>query len=108
MNTTLQEIIQLISPTEDDFRMRTAIITQLRDVLPSVKSLRGGTVEPYGSFVSNLHTRSSDMDISVVDFTGLTIEPKTKVQTQTVLRELYEAMTKSGELLKLMLFVIAI
>ncbi|KAF2592022.1 hypothetical protein F2Q70_00041104 [Brassica cretica] len=96
LNTTLQEIIQLISPTEDDFRMRTAIITQLRDVLPSVKSLRGGTVEPYGSFVSNLHTRSSDMDISVVDFTGLTIEPKTKVQTQTVLRELYEAMTKSA------------
>ncbi|KAJ4904810.1 Uncharacterized protein Rs2_18761 [Raphanus sativus] len=60
LDTTLQDVFQFISPTEADFLMRIAIITQLRDVLKSVKSLRDVTVEPYGSFVSNLYTRWSN------------------------------------------------
>ncbi|KAG2258379.1 hypothetical protein Bca52824_077673 [Brassica carinata] len=91
--TTLQDILQFITPTKADFDMRTAIITQLRDV---IKHVEGVTVEPYGSFVSNLYTRWSDMDISVVKFSGWKIQSTTdNAKTEPVLRQIYEAMGHS-------------
>ncbi|KAL0848353.1 hypothetical protein Bca101_021600 [Brassica carinata] len=94
LDTTLQDILQFITPTKADFDMRTAIITQLRDV---IKHVEGVIVEPYGSFVSNLYTRWSDMDISVVKFSGWKIQSTTNnAKTEPILRQIYEAMGHSA------------
>lgn len=89
LDTILEEILVLISPIEGDSAMRKAIIIQLRDLLRSVEGLRSLSVELYGSFVSELYTKWSDMDISV-----LTIHPTDIDETQHVLRQIYDAMRK--------------
>ncbi|KAJ0103405.1 hypothetical protein Patl1_06447 [Pistacia atlantica] len=61
----LLDVIKVISPLQADRETRLAIMSELRDVVVSVESLRGATVEPFGSFLSNLFTRGGDLDISV-------------------------------------------
>ncbi|GMY08448.1 protein HESO1-like [Fagus crenata] len=61
----LKEILEVIKPRQEDRVSRSQVIDELRGVIGSVESLRGATVEPYGSFVSDLFTRWADLDISI-------------------------------------------
>ncbi|KAG2309353.1 hypothetical protein Bca4012_081668 [Brassica carinata] len=96
LDPTLQEILQVIKPTRADWDTRITVIDQLRNVLQSVESLRGATVQPFGSFVSNLFTRWGDLDISVDLFSGSSILFTGKKQKQTLLAQLLRAMRASG------------
>ncbi|KAL9302229.1 Protein HESO1 [Arabidopsis thaliana] len=96
LDPTLQEILQVIKPTRADRDTRITVIDQLRDVLQSVECLRGATVQPFGSFVSNLFTRWGDLDISVDLFSGSSILFTGKKQKQTLLGHLLRALRASG------------
>ncbi|CAN6835529.1 unnamed protein product [Brassica oleracea] len=96
LDPTLQEILQVVKPTRADWDTRITVLDQLRDVLQSVESLRGATVQPFGSFVSNLFTRWGDLDISVDLFSGASILFTGKKQKQTLLAQLLRAMRASG------------
>ncbi|CAN7062664.1 hypothetical protein IGI04_016873 [Brassica rapa subsp. trilocularis] len=96
LDPTLQEILQVVKPTRADWDTRISVLDQLRNVLQSVESLRGATVQPFGSFVSNLFTRWGDLDISVDLFSGSSILFTGKKQKQTLLAQLLRAMRASG------------
>ncbi|VVB02763.1 unnamed protein product [Arabis nemorensis] len=96
LDPTLQEILQVIKPTRADWDTRINVIDQLRTVLQSLESLRGATVQPFGSFVSNLFTRWGDLDISVDLFSGSSILFTGKKQKQTLLGQLLRALRASG------------
>ncbi|KAF7147324.1 hypothetical protein RHSIM_Rhsim03G0133800 [Rhododendron simsii] len=72
------------------------MIDELRAVVQSVESLRGATVEPYGSFVSNLFTRWGDLDISIELANGSYISSAGKKHKQTLLKDLLKALRKRG------------
>ncbi|XP_050250560.1 uncharacterized protein LOC126697563 isoform X3 [Quercus robur] len=61
----LEEILEVLKPKQEDLATRAQVISELRRVVESVQSLRGATVEPFGSFVSNLFTKWGDVDISI-------------------------------------------
>ncbi|XP_050250589.1 protein HESO1-like isoform X1 [Quercus robur] len=61
----LREVLEVLKTLQEDWVTRSQFIKELRGVVESVESLRGAAVEPFGSFVSNLFTRWSDMDISI-------------------------------------------
>uniref|UniRef100_A0A7N2MFA7 Poly(A) RNA polymerase mitochondrial-like central palm domain-containing protein n=1 Tax=Quercus lobata TaxID=97700 RepID=A0A7N2MFA7_QUELO len=61
----LEEILEVLKPKQEDLATRAQVISELRRVVESVRSLRGATVEPFGSFVSNLFTKWGDVDISI-------------------------------------------
>ncbi|XP_031383996.1 protein HESO1 [Punica granatum] len=89
-------ILAEIKPQQEDWAIRFQVIDELRKVVESVESLRGATVEPFGSFVSNLFTRSGDLDISIqlsysthIIFTG-------KKLKQQLLQELLGALRNGG------------
>lgn len=56
----------------------------------------GATVEPYGSFVSNLFTRWGDLDISIELANGSYIPSAGKKHKQTLLKDLLKALRKRG------------
>ncbi|XP_010517334.1 PREDICTED: protein HESO1-like [Camelina sativa] len=96
LDPTLQEILQVIKPTRADWDTRIGVIDQLRSVVQSVECLRGATVQPFGSFVSNLFTRWGDLDISVDLFSGSSILFTGKKQKQTLLGHLLRALRANG------------
>lgn len=59
----------------------------------------GATVEPYGSFVSNLFTRWGDLDLSIELANGSYIPSAGKKHKQTLLRDLLKALRKRGTLI---------
>uniref|UniRef100_A0A0R0EVM6 Poly(A) RNA polymerase mitochondrial-like central palm domain-containing protein n=1 Tax=Glycine max TaxID=3847 RepID=A0A0R0EVM6_SOYBN len=59
-------------------------------------SLDGATVEPFGSFVSNLFTRWGDLDISIELSNGLHISSAGKKQKQTFLGDVLKALRMKG------------
>jgi len=59
----------------------------------------GATVEPFGSFVSNLFTRWGDLDISIELSNGSHISSAGKKQKQTLLGEVLKALRMKGKLL---------
>ncbi|RZC58932.1 hypothetical protein C5167_006228 [Papaver somniferum] len=61
----LRDILKVIKPLGGDVTARYTIISDLRTVVGSIDSLKGATVEPFGSFVSNLYSRWGDLDISI-------------------------------------------
>ncbi|CAA7029002.1 unnamed protein product [Microthlaspi erraticum] len=96
LDPTLQEILQVIKPTRADWDTRISVIDQLRSTVQSVEGLRGATVQPFGSFVSNLFTRWGDLDISVDLFSGSSILFTGKKHKQTLLGMLLRALRASG------------
>ncbi|KAK1382220.1 TUTase domain-containing protein [Heracleum sosnowskyi] len=98
---TLKNILSLINPTKDDWAVRFHIIEDVRDAVETVESLRGATVEPYGSFVSDLFTRWGDLDISIEILTGSHISNTAKKQKQSFLAEVLEALRSKGTCRKL-------
>ncbi|XP_020541230.1 protein HESO1 isoform X2 [Jatropha curcas] len=96
LESTLEEILEVIKPLREDWAVRSTIIEELKDVVSSVESLRGATVEPFGSFVSNLFTRWGDLDISVVLSNGSYISSAGKKHKQNLLGELLRALRQKG------------
>lgn len=63
--------------------------------------LAGATVEPFGSFVSNLFTRWADLDISIELPNGSHISSLGKKRKQALLGDVLKALTRQGNFLKL-------
>ncbi|CAL5322537.1 unnamed protein product [Camellia sinensis] len=101
LELTLRDILRVISPLEEDWAKRFQFINELRAVVESVESLRGATVEPYGSFVSNLFTRWGDLDISIELPNGSFISSAGKKLKQTLLGDLQKALRRRGGWYKL-------
>ncbi|XP_030488952.2 protein HESO1 [Cannabis sativa] len=103
LEPTLVEILDLVKPKNDDWVARFQVIEEFRRVVDSLQSLRGATVEPFGSFVSNLFTRWGDLDISVQLANGSFISSSGKKQRQKLLGDLTKAMRQKGGWKKLQL-----
>lgn len=98
---TLRDILLLINPTRDDWGVRFDIIEDIQAAVQTVESLRGATVEPFGSFVSNLFTRWGDLDISIELLTNSYILNTAKKQKQNLLRDVLKALRSKGTWRKL-------
>ncbi|XWS07720.1 hypothetical protein CRYUN_Cryun41cG0014400 [Craigia yunnanensis] len=96
VESTLKEVLEVIKPLHDDWVTRFKIIDELRDVVQSMESLRGATVEPFGSFVSNLFTRWGDLDISIELPYGSYVSSSGKKRKQSLLGELLRALRQKG------------
>ncbi|KAG8645029.1 hypothetical protein MANES_10G026300v8 [Manihot esculenta] len=96
LEPTLKDILEVVKPLREDWEVRSKIIEELKDVVTSVESLRGATVEPFGSFVSNLFTRWGDLDISIVLSNGSYISSAGKKRKQNLLGELLRALRQRG------------
>ncbi|XVE99609.1 hypothetical protein REPUB_Repub03eG0215000 [Reevesia pubescens] len=101
VESTLKEVLEVIKPLHDDWVARFKIIDELRQVVQSMESLRGATVEPFGSFVSNLFTRWGDLDISIELPYGSYVSSAGKKRKQTLLGELQRALRQKGGWLRL-------
>ncbi|KAK7305783.1 hypothetical protein VNO77_43695 [Canavalia gladiata] len=96
LDFVLNDILQVVTPLQEDWEIRFSIINDLQRVVESVESLRGATVEPFGSFVSNLFTRWGDLDLSIELSNGLHISSAGKKQKQTLLGDLLKALKMKG------------
>ncbi|KAA8539492.1 hypothetical protein F0562_026184 [Nyssa sinensis] len=96
LELTLWDILRVINPSREDWLTRFHIINEFRDVIRSVESLRGATVEPFGSFVSNLFTRWGDLDISIELPNGLYISHAGKKRKQTLLEDVLRTLRRKG------------
>lgn len=96
LEPTLKDILDGIQPLREDWVVRFKIIEELEDVVKSVESLRGSTVEPFGSFVSNLFTRWGDLDISIVLSNGPCISSAGKKRKQNLLEDVLKALRQRG------------
>lgn len=61
----------------------------------------GATVEPFGSFVSNLFTRWGDLDISIELLNGTHIASAGKKQKQTLLVNFLKVLRMKGNFLRI-------
>ncbi|KAG5599379.1 hypothetical protein H5410_030749, partial [Solanum commersonii] len=98
---TLQNILHSINPLEEDWSMRFQLIHELRAVVESIEILRGATVEPFGSFVSNLFTRWGDLDISIELPNGSHISAAGKKYKLSLLGDVLKALRAKGGCRKL-------
>ncbi|BFG22726.1 hypothetical protein CerSpe_090000 [Prunus speciosa] len=96
LENTLKEILRVVKPLREDWTTRLQIIDELRGAVESVESLRGATVEPFGSFVSDLFTRWGDLDVSIEFSNGSFVSPYGKKQKQRLLGEVMRAMRQKG------------
>ncbi|XP_073293190.1 protein HESO1-like isoform X2 [Primulina huaijiensis] len=96
LELTLRDILRMINPSGQDWSVRFQIINELRAVVEPIESLRGATVEPFGSFVSNLFTRWGDLDISIELQNGSYISSMGKKQKQIILEDVLKALRKRG------------
>ncbi|KAK2441973.1 polynucleotide adenylyltransferase [Trifolium repens] len=96
LGIVLNDILRTITPSQEDWEIRLAIINDLRSTAESVESLRGAIVEPFGSFVSNLFTRWGDLDISIELLNGSHIGSAGRKQKQTLLVNFLQALRMRG------------
>lgn len=61
----LREVLSNIRPLDEDRVKRLNIITNFRSIVQGVEHLKGASVTPFGSFLSDLYTRWGDLDISI-------------------------------------------
>nr|XP_027104376.1 protein HESO1-like isoform X1 [Coffea arabica]XP_027104377.1 protein HESO1-like isoform X1 [Coffea arabica]XP_027104378.1 protein HESO1-like isoform X1 [Coffea arabica] len=96
LELTLRDILQVINPLREDWSIRFYIINELQAVVQSIESLRGATVEPFGSFVSNLFTRWGDLDISIELSNGSHILSAGKKHKQMLLNDVLRVLRTKG------------
>ncbi|XP_004307468.1 PREDICTED: poly(A) RNA polymerase gld-2 homolog A [Fragaria vesca subsp. vesca] len=96
MENTLKVILRAVEPSPTDREIRWQILRELQGAVESVESLRGATVEPFGSFVSELFTRWGDLDVSIEFSKGSCISSHGKKHTKDVLRDVMKAMRVRG------------
>nr|GMD02035.1 protein HESO1 [Ipomoea batatas] len=101
---TLQNILSTINPLKEDWSKRFQVIDDLRAVVLSIESLRDATVEPYGSFVSDLFTRWGDLDISIELANAADISPTALKKLKEILfQDVLNALRSTGGYKKLKL-----
>lgn len=66
-----------------------------------VMMLTGATVEPFGSFVSNLYSKWGDLDISV-ELSGSLDSSPAKRKKQTFLKDIQKALRRRGNMVSSM------
>nr|XP_017215863.1 PREDICTED: protein HESO1-like isoform X2 [Daucus carota subsp. sativus]XP_017215864.1 PREDICTED: protein HESO1-like isoform X2 [Daucus carota subsp. sativus]XP_017215865.1 PREDICTED: protein HESO1-like isoform X2 [Daucus carota subsp. sativus]XP_017215866.1 PREDICTED: protein HESO1-like isoform X2 [Daucus carota subsp. sativus] len=103
MEQALQNILSKIKPEREDWAVRFDIINDVRDAVQTVESLRGATVEPFGSFVSELFSKWGDLDISVEIHTYSHISHTARKQKESLLADLLGALRSKGTWRKLRL-----
>lgn len=92
----LRDILKVIKPLGGDLTARYTIINDLRTVVGSIDGLKGATVEPFGSFVSNLYTRWGDLDISIEVPCDSLVSSTDKTNKQNFLREIRNVLRRRG------------
>lgn len=90
----LKDILFAINPIGEDWSVRFHTIKELQAVVESIENLRGATVEPFGSFTSNLFTRWGDLDISIELQNGSHIASLGKKHKLNLLRDVLRALRK--------------
>ncbi|KAF8716991.1 hypothetical protein HU200_026098 [Digitaria exilis] len=95
LNNCVKDILALIKPEEDDRSKRLSTIQELENCIHSLSSLSGAAVKPFGSFVSDLYSKSGDLDLSVQLGNGPNL-PTNKKKKQNVLREVRRALQIRG------------
>ncbi|KNA20550.1 hypothetical protein SOVF_050950 [Spinacia oleracea] len=101
LEVTLNEILHVVNPLREDLETRMKIIDELQDAISTIESLRGATVEPFGSFLSQLFTRWGDLDISIELSNGSHIAVAARKQKQTLLGEVLKALRRAGSFRRL-------
>ncbi|KAI3472630.1 hypothetical protein Pfo_031021 [Paulownia fortunei] len=96
LELTVRDILRVINPSKEDWNFRFHIINEVRAIVGSVESLRGATVEPFGSFVSNLFTKWGDLDISIELQNGSYISSPGRKHKQSLLGDVLSALRKKG------------
>uniref|UniRef100_A0A2P2JSI1 Zinc finger protein n=1 Tax=Rhizophora mucronata TaxID=61149 RepID=A0A2P2JSI1_RHIMU len=98
LELTVNAVLDSVKPLHGDWVARLQIIQELQDVINSLESFRGATVEPFGSFVSNLFSRWGDLDISITLPlpNGSYISSTGKKQKQILLVEVMRALRLKG------------
>ncbi|XP_062225889.1 protein HESO1-like [Phragmites australis] len=91
----VKDILTLIKPAEDDRKKRLSAILELENCMNFVQSLRGVAVKPFGSFVSDLYSKSGDLDLSVQLWNDSNV-PTNKKKKQNVLKEVRRALLTRG------------
>ncbi|CAA7389761.1 unnamed protein product [Spirodela intermedia] len=94
LESTLDDILSLIKPAEEDQVRRLNTVKDIRTAIQSVSSLQGTAVIPFGSYVSDLYTKWGDLDISI----QLSHNPSSvgKKKKQDLLRDIMKALIKRG------------
>ncbi|XP_043723045.1 protein HESO1 isoform X2 [Telopea speciosissima] len=93
----LEDILSAIKPSQEDWLARFHVINEFRAVVESVESLRGATVEPFGSFVSRLYSKWSDLDISVEVPSESSVPNFGKRRKLNLLKDIRQALKKRGD-----------
>ncbi|CAA0809454.1 Nucleotidyltransferase family protein [Striga hermonthica] len=101
LEVTFRDILHVIKPSKGDWSVRFLIINEIRDIVGSVESLRGATIEPFGSFVSDLFTKWGDLDISIELQNGSYIASPGKKHKQSLLGDVLKALRKKGGIRRL-------
>lgn len=96
LETLLLDILSVIKPVEADVRARHQVIQDLTSFVSTMDAMRGVTVEPFGSFISNLYTKCGDLDISIEITDGALISSVGKKRKQSLLRDLARALRMNG------------
>ncbi|VAH81733.1 unnamed protein product [Triticum turgidum subsp. durum] len=91
----IKDILSQIKPAEDDVNKRLSAIKELEVSMQPVAALRGAAAKPFGSFLSNLYSKSGDLDISVqlMNSSNLPINKKKKI---SILKAVRTALQKGG------------
>ncbi|WVZ68204.1 hypothetical protein U9M48_017168 [Paspalum notatum var. saurae] len=95
LDKCVKDILALIKPVEDDRSKRLSTIQELENCIHSLSSLTGAAVRPFGSFVSDLYSKSGDLDLSVQLRNGSNLL-LTKKKKQNVLRDVRRALLIRG------------
>ncbi|KAI4384492.1 hypothetical protein MLD38_002642 [Melastoma candidum] len=103
LESVIHGILKVVEPNPEDWKIRFQVIEELRSVVESVESLRGATVEEYGSFASNLFSKWGDLDISIQLANGLYISDAGKRRKVALLGDLQKALRLRGVWRKLQL-----
>ncbi|KAL5717265.1 hypothetical protein ACHQM5_010303 [Ranunculus cassubicifolius] len=96
LEVLLMDILSVIKPIEGDVQTRYQVIDEIKYLVAQVESLRGVTVEPFGSFLSNLYTRWGDLDISIELPSSTFVSSVGKKRKQNLLRDLWRALRVKG------------
>ncbi|KAL0321917.1 UNVERIFIED_CONTAM: protein HESO1 [Sesamum calycinum] len=96
LELAIKDILRVINPSKEDWSVRFHIINEVRAIAESIESLRGATVEPFGSFASNLFTKWGDLDISIELQNGSYISSPGRKHKQSLLSDVLRALRKKG------------
>jgi DNA polymerase sigma len=91
----IEDILSSIKPLESDRLKRLSTIDEIASSIQSIATLKGTTVKPFGSFVSNLYSKWGDLDISIIldQHFNSSVSRRKK---QNVLREIMRTLRKKG------------